>query len=394
MAHGERRRRWHWLRVRRVALCLAAAALVAATIDLPAEYRDYVAARLLLDAVPNAPFHLPATAANRPAARTIQLQPGQGQAATTTAASLWLPTHGSRLPGIVIVVGAAPLGRQDPQAVQLARALAGVSRAVLVPDLALRTSTLDTADLQRITAAFDTLAALPRVDPQRVGLLGISWGGALAVVAAATPPLAAKVAFVATFGAFYDLADLAGAVVTGATIYQGRTVPWHTIPEAQALVRTSLLSLLAPAQASAVQAALADANSTVPVPAKLPPAARAVVALLTNRDPAQVARLAAGLPASIQRVRQAFSPAFHLQGLRAPLLALHSTDDPAAPWTESALLVAAARAHDPGGARLTLVGVFSHVTQQRSLVAPSSLLDDWRLVRYVAGLLQSHRPGA
>jgi pimeloyl-ACP methyl ester carboxylesterase len=394
MAHGERRRRWHWLRVRRVALCLAAAALVAATIDLPAEYRDYVAARLLLDAVPNAPFHLPATAANRPAARTIQLQPGQGQAATTTAASLWLPTHGSRLPGIVIVVGAAPLGRQDPQAVQLARALAGASRAVLVPDLALRTSTLDTADLQRITAAFDTLAALPRVDPQRVGLLGISWGGALAVVAAATPPLAAKVAFVATFGAFYDLADLAGAVVTGATIYQGRTVPWHTIPEAQALVRTSLLSLLAPAQASAVQAALADANSTVPVPAKLPPAARAVVALLTNRDPAQVARLAAGLPASIQRVRQAFSPAFHLQGLRAPLLALHSTDDPAAPWTESALLVAAARAHDPGGARLTLVGVFSHVTQQRSLVAPSSLLDDWRLVRYVAGLLQSHRPGA
>jgi hypothetical protein len=119
-----------------------------------------------------------------------------------------------------------------------------------------------------------------------------------------------------------------------------------------------------------------------------------VVALLTNHDPAQVARLATGLPASIQRVRQAFSPAFHVQGLRAPLLALHSTDDPAAPWTESALLVAAARAHDPGGARLTLVHLFSHVTQQRSLATPSSLLDDWRLVRYVAGLLQSHRRAA
>ena len=74
----------------------------------------------------------------------------------------------------------------------------------------------------------------------------------------------------ATFGAFYDLADLAGAVVTGATIYQGRTVPWHTMPEAAALVRSSLLSLLPPTQASAVQAALADANSTVPVPARLP----------------------------------------------------------------------------------------------------------------------------
>jgi dienelactone hydrolase len=359
-------------------------ALVAVMVNLPAEHRDYVAARLLLDAVPNPPFHLPAAAAGRPAARTIRL----GQATTSTTASLWLPTHSRRLPGVVIVVGAAPLGRHDPQAVQLARALARAGRAVLVPDLTLRTSTLDAADLERITAAFQTLAAQPRVDPRRVGLLGISWGGALAVVAASTPPLAARVAFVATFGAFYDLADLAGAVVTGATIYQGRTVPWRTVPEAAALVRSSLLSLLPSAQASAVQAALAGATSSRPVPPELPPAARAVVALLANRDPARVARLAAGLPASIQRVRQAFSPAFHLQGLRAPLLALHSTDDPAAPWTESALLVAAARAHDPGGARLTLVGVFSHVFQRRSLAAPSSLLDDWRLVRYVASLLR------
>ena len=384
MANGDRSRRWRWLRLRRVALCLAAAALAAAALDLPAEHRDYVAARLLLDAVPNPPFHLPAAAAGRPAARTIRL----GQATTSTTASLWLPTHSRRLPGVVIVVGAAPLGRHDPQAVQLARALARAGRAVLVPDLTLRTSTLDAADLERITAAFQTLAAQPRVDPRRVGLLGISWGGALAVVAASTPPLAARVAFVATFGAFYDLADLAGAVVTGATIYQGRTVPWRTVPEAAALVRSSLLSLLPSAQASAVQAALAGATSSRPVPPELPPAARAVVALLANRDPARVARLAAGLPASIQRVRQAFSPAFHLQGLRAPLLALHSTDDPAAPWTESALLVAAARAHDPGGARLTLVGVFSHVFQRRSLAAPSSLLDDWRLVRYVASLLR------
>jgi hypothetical protein len=145
-----------------------------------------------------------------------------------------------------------------------------------------------------------------------------------------------------------------------------------------------------------VRAALAhtDVTSGASAPAQLTPAGQAVVALLTNPDPARVARLAACLPASVQRVRQAFSPAFHVHGLRAPLLALHSTDDPAAPWTESALLVDAARAHDPGGARLTLVSVFSHVTQRRSLLAPSSLRDDWRLVRYAAGLLQANRRAA
>ncbi|HEY5988072.1 MAG TPA: CocE/NonD family hydrolase, partial [Streptosporangiaceae bacterium] len=376
LGDGWRRR----LRLHPVVLGLAAAALAAAVINLPAEHRDYVAARLLLDAVPHPPFHLPPVAANHPLVRTIDL--GHGHAAFATTASLYLPARGNHLPGIVIAVGATPLGRQDPQAVQLARALARAGQAVLVPDLALRASTLDAADLHRIPAAFNALAALPRVDPRRIGLLGISWGGALIVIAASTPPLADKVAFVATFGAFYDLADLAGAVVTGATIYHGQVVRWHTVPEAQALVRSALLSRLTPGKASAVQAALADPRALP----SLPPAERAVVELLTNQDPTRVAHLAARLPPSIQQVRQAFSPAFHIQGLRAPLLALHSTDDPAAPWTESALLVTAARAHDRGGARLTLVHVFSHVTQNGSLVAPSALLDDWRLIRYVAGL--------
>jgi dienelactone hydrolase len=399
-ARAPRRRGWRRLRLRWVALWLGAGVLVAAVLDLPAEHRDYVAARLLLDAVPNPPFHLPALAVDHPVTHTIWLQPGQPTttAATATAASLWLPTRGRRLPGIVLVAGAAPLGRTDPQAIQLARALARAGRAVLVPDLTLRTSTLDAADLQRITAAVQTLATLPQVDPRRVGLLGISWGGALAIVAASAPPLATNVAFVATFGAYYDLADLAGAAVTGATIYHGRTVPWHTVPEARALVRSALLALLPSTQAAAVQAALANTNANAdatpiatannPARPPLPPAARAVVALLTNRDPTRVAGLADALPPSIQQVRKTFSPAFHLQGLHAPLLALHSTDDPAAPWTESALLVAAARAHDPGGAHLTLVHVFSHVTQQRSLAIPSSLRDDWRLVHYVASLLQ------
>src|SRR6266545_7156015 len=167
MARGDRRRRWRW--PRRGAAFLAAA-LVAAMVNLPAEHRDYVAARLLLDAVPNPPFHLPAAAAGRPVARTIQL--GRGTAATTTAASLWLPSRGSRLPGIVVAVGAAPLGRHDPQVVQLARAFARAGRAVLVPDLTLRTSTLDAADLQRTTAAFQALAAVPGWTPGASGCWG------------------------------------------------------------------------------------------------------------------------------------------------------------------------------------------------------------------------------
>ncbi len=360
---------------------MGAAALAAAAICLPAEHRDYVAARLLLNALPHPPFRLPAPAANHPVVRTVAL----GRGATATLASLYLPARGGRLPGIVIVVGASPLGRQDPQTVRVATAWVGAGRAVLVPDLALRSSSLRAVDLERIAAAVDVLAAVPRVDPSRIGLFGVSWGGALAVVAASRPPLAAKVAFVATFGAFYDLVDLVGAVVTGATVHHGRIVPWHTIPQAQAVVRSALLSLLAPAQAHAVEAALVDPG-VVPT---LTVGERAVVELLTNRDPARVARLATGLPPSIQRVRQAFSPAFHLQGLRAPLLALHSTDDPAAPWTESAMLVAAARAHDPRGARLTRVHLFSHVTQKGSLATPGALLDDWRLVRYTADLLHA-----
>jgi hypothetical protein len=95
MAAGDRgdsrqhRRGWQWrrrrLRLRWVGVCLAAAALLAAIANLPSEHRDYVAARLLLDAVPNPPFHFPAPAAKSPAARTIQLQLDQPTTTATTA---------------------------------------------------------------------------------------------------------------------------------------------------------------------------------------------------------------------------------------------------------------------------------------------------------------------
>jgi fermentation-respiration switch protein FrsA (DUF1100 family) len=90
------------------------------------------------------------------------------------------------------------------------------------------------------------------------------------------------------------------------------------------------------------------------------PGARAVLALLQNREPARVDALLNALPAETRGLLDALSPARHLGRTRARLLLVHGKDDPAIPFTESLRLAAAA----PDRARLVLVELIGHVEGQ------------------------------
>jgi fermentation-respiration switch protein FrsA (DUF1100 family) len=90
------------------------------------------------------------------------------------------------------------------------------------------------------------------------------------------------------------------------------------------------------------------------------PGARAVLALLQNRDPARVDALLDALPPETRALLEALSPARHLGRTRARLLVVHGKEDPAIPFTESLRLAAAA----PGRSRLVLVDLIGHVEGQ------------------------------
>ncbi|MGH7267950.1 MAG: alpha/beta hydrolase family protein, partial [Candidatus Rokuibacteriota bacterium] len=94
------------------------------------------------------------------------------------------------------------------------------------------------------------------------------------------------------------------------------------------------------------------------LPAAAGAEARAVVALLENRDPALVDALIAALPRPTQALLDAVSPIHVVARLRPRLLLVHGRDDPAVPYTESQRLAAAA---DPARPRLVLVDLVAHV---------------------------------
>ena len=106
--------------------------------------------------------------------------------------------------------------------------------------------------------------------------------------------------------------------------------------------------------------AVADALQGRPLPPDAGPGARAVLALLQNREPARVDSLLDALPAETQGLLDALSPARHLARASPRLLLVHGKNDPAIPFTESMRLAAAARDR----ARVVIVELIGHVEGQ------------------------------
>jgi pimeloyl-ACP methyl ester carboxylesterase len=277
--------------------------------------------------------------------------------------------YGPGGPGILFVPGATPLGREDPRAVALARALARAHRSVFVPELLLYEQRFDPEDLDRLVRASRALA--DRTGEQ-VTMLGVSYGGSFALIAAADPRLRGRLALVAVFGAYFDLGGVLQAVTTGVTEVEGARFPWVTHPQAERILREQVVELVPEADRPALEEALAGGGTGE----ALRPGPRAVLDLLANRDPARTAELIWRLPSDLRGLLRRFSPSAVAARLEAPVVAMHSIDDPAVPYGEAIRLV-----RGVPGARLVSVRGFRHVdpTSGGGLVrAAADLLALWR----------------
>lgn len=258
----------------------------------------------------------------RPFAPSVRIQEGSVGGHT---ADVYAPAGDA--PTVVLVPGAVPAGRDDPRVETLASALARADRRVAVPELAVYGDRLVPDDVDRLVEV--ARAASP--DGRKVVFVGISFGGSLALMAAADPRLEGRVAGVATFGAYTDLVGVVQAATTGASVVDDRTIPWPADPRAEEVVREQLISLLPDGEAEAVRAALeADAD-----PDRPSLEARAVHELLANGDPQRTYRLARALPVRIRDRLDVMSPVSVAERLSdVPVVAMHTRDDPVIPYGE------------------------------------------------------------
>jgi dienelactone hydrolase len=121
---------------------------------------------------------------------------------------LYIPLDVSHPPAIVLLHGIKKEGIEEPRLINFGRTLARAGVEVMTPELK------DLADYQVTPGTVDAignsiLLLSAKTGEPKVGILGLSFAGGLALLAADRPEYAPKVGFVAAVGAHDDMARVA-----------------------------------------------------------------------------------------------------------------------------------------------------------------------------------------
>lgn len=269
---------------------------------------------------------------------------------------LYLPAGNVRA-AMVLVPGAAVLGRDEPRLKALARTFARAGFAVLVPELPkVRQLALSRADGGRVASA---LRQLNKWQPDvPLGVAAVSYAVAPAVIAVLEKDLTSRVAFMVSIGGYHDITAAIRFITTGAFRPMGDSREFRREPNgygrwaflhanASRLDNAADVRLLQ----EIAQSRFRDVNADIaPLSAALGSQGRAVLAVVDNRDPDAVAALIAALPERVRREIDGLNLALYDLGkLRGHLILVHGQGDPLVPYSESQSLAASA-----SGARVSL----------------------------------------
>lgn len=259
---------------------------------------------------------------------------------------LYRPATAGPHPGIVVCLGVVPFGVDDPQVPILGKALARAGFvALLYWSPAMRDFRLNAEDIENIAVAYNWLIEQPFVDPARSGLLGTCVGGSFALMAAATPLIQDRVAFVSAYAPFSSLATFVRDIASATRVNDAAREPWAVDPLTHKVFVHSLTAWLEPNEAERLRGAVAHASEP-PDRQSLSTAGQAVYALLTARDIEGAEAALQRLPAPMRVRLCALSPLEYLTGLHTPLLVLlHDRGDGVIPVGESRRLAAALAGH-------------------------------------------------
>lgn len=119
-------------------------------------------------------------------------------------ARLYVPTGVANAPGVVLVHGVHHSGIEEPRLERFARAVAAAGVVVMTPSVKeLSDYAVAPGSIETVAAAVETLRA--RLHTDKVGLMGMSFGGGISLLTAADPRWAEHISFVVAVGAHDDL---------------------------------------------------------------------------------------------------------------------------------------------------------------------------------------------
>jgi dienelactone hydrolase len=316
----------------------------------------------------------------------------------TLSARAYQPLH-EHGRGILLVPGVHAAGIDEPRLVGFAQDLAGTGHPVLtveLPDLAHYAITPRTTDMIEDAALWMLQRPEYRGHDGRIGMMGISFGGGLTLVAAGRPALMNNVAFAMSFGGHADLPRTLRYLCTGVQP-DGTLRPPHdyglaivllgvadkVVPPDQAQpLRDAVLSFLEASRLDMVdkEKAAAEFTRAKSLEAALPEPAHTYMDYVNARDVKKLGPVL--LPFLAERGGDpSLSPARSAPP-RCPVFLLHGTDDNVVPAIESSLLAQDLRAKGVT-VHLLATPLITHAEVDRTSTATAI----WRLIDFWTKLL-------
>ena len=366
--------------LRRISLLFLIFGLLATSCLTSAQERSiFKSALLLTEVLPQIPIK-PLTFIGEPIREEHTVYGGADPA---LSGDLYLPSGAGPYGAILIYLGIASPA-DDPYAQALVRGLAKQGIVVLVHQSSrMEAGIIDTSEIEGIVQAVRYLHGRPEVDGERIGILGFSVGAGLALRAAADLRIRDNIAFVHSFGGYFDAANVLGAVTTEHVLVRGEAESWVPDPLAASLFQHALLATVEnETERAQLQAALAGDGEA---PAKLSQRGRTLLALYENKDPHRTREILEGDLALVGWLRD-ISPSTVMKDVRARLYIAHDHADAFLPYSESLLLAEAAREHTTVVFRSFVL--FAHLYPTNDANQLIFLREVWNLFWHVAAVLE------
>ncbi|WP_399255047.1 alpha/beta hydrolase [Terriglobus tenax] len=306
---------------------------------------------------------------------------------------LYEPVGVKHARGMVIVHGVHHLGMNEPRLETFARAMAGCGIEVLTPELpAIADYRIGPESVDAIGESaswFAVRLTQEQKHRQSVSVLGLSFSGGLALLAAEQPEYASYMRMVFAIGSQANMQRVARYYRTGKAVRPDGTVETLAAHEYGPLVMEyEHVEEFVPAADRVALGAVLKQHLYEDLPAErkamlgLTPAQRmAVVQLLKADDTRTVALLEANETKHVKEM-EAVSPDRNLKAVDTPVYLLHGEADNVIPASETLWL---AKGLQPEVMKAALVSpLISHVEMGKS----PGMGDEWRLVDFMGKVLR------
>ncbi|HEY6969319.1 MAG TPA: hypothetical protein VJA94_08945 [Candidatus Angelobacter sp.] len=295
---------------------------------------------------------------------------------------IYKPSDVSNPAGMVLLHGVHRLGIEEPRLVSFSRALAAAGIEVMTPELR------DLADYHVTPRTIDQIGIAAvvlstQMHQPKVGIMGLSFAGGLALLTACKPDYANKIGFVVAIGSHDDLGRVSRFFATN-TIEKpdGSTVPFQAHEYGVLVLAYSHLDgFFSPQDIPTAQEALRlwlwESPDSMKKVDQLSPEGRTELdQLLHHRD-----QLRQQLLQEIDAHKDdmaAVSPHGHLQDLKVPVLLLHGAGDSVIPASETLWLERDIPRDELKAALVS--SALIHVNMDEKV----SFRDEWALVHFLA----------